>query len=190
VIRLPAWLLTAFAGAVLVIAPVPAEPAWAYAVAGIGLAVVIGSAARQWATARQAPDRRRDGAQRRGAAPAVRRTIARVGRWGDAGTVVAAAAIAQCALSRLGAAALAGEGLLLLGYLLLLEMPSGPLGTSAHWWLRHRWLPMLAGVASTGLVLVALAVTPPAAAWIVLAGVACAVAAYLVAIRVPPATGS
>lgn len=187
--RLPAWLLTALAGAVLVLVPVPAEPTWAYAVAGIGLAAVLGSAASQWATARRTRDGGRDGTQRRGAATAVRRTMARVGRWGDAGTVVAAAAIAQCALSRLGAAALAGEGLLLLGYLLLLEMPSGPLGSSAHWWLRQRWVPMLAGVASTGLVLAALAVTPPAAAWIVLAGLACAVAAYLAAIRVPPVDG-
>jgi hypothetical protein len=189
-IRLPAWLVTALAGAALVLLPTLAEPTWAYAVAGIGLAGVVGTAASQRARAGQARDRRRDGTQRRGAAPAVRRTIASVGRGGDAGTVVAAAAIAQCTLSRLDAAALAGEGLLLLGYLLLLEMPSGPLSTPAYRWLRYRWYPMLAGVASTGLVLAALAVTPPAALWVVLAGLACAVAAYLAAIHIPPGTRS
>jgi hypothetical protein len=98
-----------------------------------------------------------------------------------AGTVAAIAVIAECAVSRLGTAAMAAEGLLLLGFLLLLGRPAGLAGGAARAWLRLRMPAALAAVAATGIVLAALAAAPGSSPWLALAGLAAAAAAYLVA---------
>jgi hypothetical protein len=102
-------------------------------------------------------------------------------RWAAAGMAAAAAAIAQCAVSSLNDAALAGEGLLLLAYLLLLDVPEGLQTAAARKWLRLRTPAALAGLAVVVVVLAALAVTPSASAWIAIAGLAAAAIAYLTA---------
>jgi hypothetical protein len=98
-----------------------------------------------------------------------------------AGTVAAVAVIVECAASRLGTAALAGEGLLLLGFLLLLGRPAGLAGGTARTWLRLRLPAVLGAVAATGIVLAALAAVPGSSPWLALSGLAAAAAAYLVA---------
>jgi hypothetical protein len=98
-----------------------------------------------------------------------------------AGTVVAVAVIIECAASRLDTVAMAGEGLLLLGFLLLLGRPAGLAGGTTRAWLRLRLPAVLAGVAATGIVLAALAAVPGSSPWLALGGLAAAAAAYLVA---------
>ena len=98
-----------------------------------------------------------------------------------AGTVVAVAVIIECAVSRLDTAAMAAEGLLLLGFLLLLGRPAGLAGGTTRAWLRLRLPAVLAGVAATGIVLAALAAVPGSSPWLALGGLAAAAAAYLVA---------
>jgi hypothetical protein len=98
-----------------------------------------------------------------------------------AGTVAAVAVIVECAASRLNTAAMAGEGLLLLGFLLLLGRPAGLAGGTARAWLRLRLPAMLGAMAATGIVLAALAAVPGSSPWLALGGLAAAVAAYLVA---------
>jgi hypothetical protein len=205
----------ALAGVFLAVIPMLAEPSWAYglgvagAVAALAAAVSLGTAPSRWAAlARNALSAQRNGpaqravpgrhpaalarnalsAQRNG--PAQRavpgRHPAGLGRWTGPGTLVAAVAIVECAVSRLGATPLTGEGLLLLGYLLLLDGPAGDARTgrpagAARRWLRSRTPAVLAGVAASGLVLAALAAAPSASPWIVLGGLAAAVAAYLIA---------
>lgn len=157
-------------GLLLVAVPVPAEPVWAYliGVAGVAAALTAPAAAlTRWAVTARWP----------GLShwfPAA--------HWAGPGTLTAAAAIAECAVSRLNAAALAAEGLLLLGYLLLLDAPAGARWTATGQWLQSRLRAVLAGVATTGLVLAGLAAAPSVASWILLAGLAAAMAAYLVAI--------
>jgi hypothetical protein len=98
-----------------------------------------------------------------------------------AGTVVAVAVIIECAASRLDSAAMAGEGLLLLGFLVLLGRPAGLAGGTTRAWLRLRLPTVLAAVAATGIVLAALAAVPGSSPWLALGGLAAAVVAYLVA---------
>ena len=98
-----------------------------------------------------------------------------------AGTIVAVAVIIECAASRLDTAAMAGEGLLLLGFLVLLGRPAGLAGGTTRAWLRLRLPTALAAVAATGIVLAALAAVPGSSPWLALGGLAAAVAAYLVA---------
>ena len=98
-----------------------------------------------------------------------------------AGTVVAVAVIIECAASRLDTVAMAGEGLLLLGFLLLLGRPAGLAGGTTRAWLRLRLPAVLGAVAATGIVLAALAAVPGSSPWLALGGLAAAVAAYLVA---------
>jgi hypothetical protein len=98
-----------------------------------------------------------------------------------AGTVVAVAVIVECAASRLDSAAMAGEGLLLLGFLVLLGRPAGLAGGTTRAWLRLRLPTVLAAVAATGIVLAALAAVPGSSPWLALGGLAAAVVAYLVA---------
>jgi hypothetical protein len=98
-----------------------------------------------------------------------------------AGTLAAVAVIIECAASRLDTAALAGEGLLLLGFLLLLGRPAGLAGGTVVTWLRLRLPAVLGAVAATGIVLAALAAVPGSSPWLALGGLAAAVAAYLVA---------
>lgn len=98
-----------------------------------------------------------------------------------AGTVVAVAVVVECAASRLDTAAMAGEGLLLLGFLLLLGRPAGLAGDTARAWLRLRLPAVLGAVAAAGIVLAALAAVPGSSPWLALGGLVAAVAAYVVA---------
>lgn len=111
---------------------------------------------------------------------------ARCGRWASAGTLAATVAVTQCALWRPDTAGLAIEGLLVLGYLILLDGPAGAGRTVAMSWLRGQARFCLAGLAAGGAVLAALAVPSQTSVWIVLAGLCAAVAAYLVAIPRSP----
>jgi hypothetical protein len=166
------------AGLALVAGPVAAEPVWAYAIGAVGVvAAVTGPVVGliRWRVTVRWPKLSRW-------FPAA--------QWAGPGTVTAAAAIAECAVSRLNAAALAGEGLLLLGYLLLLDAPTGVRWTAAARWLRSRVRTVAAGVVATGLVLAGLAATPSSVApWVLLAGLAAAMAAYLAAIPRRPDDG-
>jgi hypothetical protein len=160
----------ALAGLLLVAVPVPAEPVWAYVIGAAGLAATltapVTALARRWVTAWR---------------PALGRWFPPA-RWRGPGTLTATAAIAECAVSGLNAAALAAEGLLLLGYLLLLDAPTRARWTATAQWLRSRLRVALAGVMATGLVLAGLAAAPSVASWILLAGLAAAIVAYLAAV--------
>lgn len=197
---------TALAGVLLVLIPVAANPRGVYAVAAIGLACALvtawprrgATAARRVsaairARARIAPaDRGPDhtsrgldqagrGLDQAGRGPAPTGTEADEGVRAAAGTLVAIAVIIECALSRLDTAAMAAEGLLLLGFLLLLDRPAGLAGSTGRTWLRLRLPALLGGVAATGIVLAALAAVPGSSPWLALGGLAAAAAAYLVA---------
>ncbi len=204
---------TALAGVVLVLVPVAAEPAWAYpvAVAGLICALItlwpqhglnaarrVRAAIRRWRTARHgdAAAGPRAAAAGGAAGPAIgpagqdvpggtREAVSGVREV--AGTAAAVAAIAGCAASRLDTAAMAGEGLLLLVFVLLLGRPAGLAGGAVRTWLRLRAPAVLAAVAVTGIVLAALATVPGASPWLALGGLVAAVAAYVVA---PPRSRS
>lgn len=103
-------------------------------------------------------------------------------RWAHAGTVAAAAAVAQCVAGSLPAAALAAEGLLIVCYLILLDAPPRLSGPGARRWAAGQVPGVLAGCAVAGVVLAALAVPGAASPWIALAGLAAAAAAYLFAV--------
>ena len=202
--------VSALAAVALVAVPVAADPRAVYPVAVIGLvcALVIGwpqrgaAAGRRVAAAIRArawiPARAEIGPARRGPAPASTgpASTGAAAEGGDprpagpdaaekvraaAGTVVAVAVIIECAASRLDTAAMAGEGLLLLGFLLLLGRPAGLAGGTTRAWLRLRWPAVLGAVAATGIVLAALVAVPGSSPWLALGGLAAAVAAYLVA---------
>lgn len=99
-------------------------------------------------------------------------------RWGP--TLAVTAAIVSAALSQAGIAVLAAEGLLILGYLLVVDAPPG-LSRPGRW-LRGQ-LPLLAaGLIAAGAVLAAFAVHQASTAWLTVAGLAAAVAAYLIAL--------
>jgi len=200
--------ITALAGVVLVVVPVAADPRGLYSVAVVGLlcALVTGWPQRGAAVARHlaATVRARAGIPARAqiapgrspaaASPDTATAVAAKGREPGppgpdaaervrtaAGTVVAIAVIILCAASRLDTAAMAGEGLLLLGFLLLLGRPAGLAGGTARAWLRLRLPAVLGAVAATGIVLAALAAVPGSSPWLALGGLAAAAAAYVVA---------
>jgi hypothetical protein len=103
------------------------------------------------------------------------------GWWGTGGLAAVAAVIAAAA-GRLGAATLAAEGLLILGYLLLLDAPQNPQPRVLPRWLRRQAPPAACGALATVAALVLLTVPVPASAWLVVAGVAAAVAAAALAL--------
>jgi len=108
-------------------------------------------------------------------------------RWRIVGTLAAATAVTEAALTRPDLAALAWEGLLILGYLLLVDAPRRMPGTvTAHWLWRQ--LPLAVwGVFTAAIVLVVLAVRVPVSAWLLVAGAGAAVAAVVIALpRRPP----
>ncbi|HTT00174.1 MAG TPA: hypothetical protein VMI33_26535 [Streptosporangiaceae bacterium] len=109
-----------------------------------------------------------------------------VSRQVPAGTLATGIAVIQCAAWPPGTLGLAAEGLLILGYVLLLDGPV-PIGSAtAGRWLRGQVPAGAAGLVGTGAVLAALAAPPAASPWLVLAGLAAAVAAYLIAVpRLP-----
>jgi len=138
--------------------PLAWAPAGAYAVAVAGALVVLGAAVADW---------------RSGPALAV------------------TAAIAVSALSRAGTAVLAAEGLFILCYLIAADAPPGlnpgvpgaGTGPSAPGrWLRHQVRLGVAGLIGSGAVLAALALHQASTAWLAVAGLAAAVAAYLIAL--------
>jgi len=103
------------------------------------------------------------------------------------GTLAAATAVTEAAITRPDLAALAWEGLLILGYLLLVDAPRRMPGTvTAHWLWRQ--LPLAVwGVFTAAIVLAALAVRVPVSAWLLVAGAGAAVAAVVIALpRRPP----
>jgi hypothetical protein len=129
----------------------------------------------------------------------------RTGLWTWPGTLTASVAVLECVIWPPGTAALAVEGLLILGFLVLLDGPehawafrrsagsgrataSGLAAPSsgraapaaAGLWLRGQARYGIAGLAAAGVVLVALAVPSVVSPWVVLAGLAAAAAAYLV----------
>lgn len=98
-------------------------------------------------------------------------------RWRPGPSLAVAAAIVSCAFSAAGVAALAAEGLLILGYLLAADAPAGLVAPGR--WLRRQVPLLVAGLITAGTALAAFAIRPPASAWLVLTGLAAAVTAYL-----------
>ncbi|MGH3192358.1 MAG: hypothetical protein ACRDPY_19705 [Streptosporangiaceae bacterium] len=102
-------------------------------------------------------------------------------RWRPAPALAVTAAIATAAFSRAGTAALAAEGLFILGYLLLADAPQ----VHPARWLKSKLRLCVAGVIASGAVLAALALHPASSPWLAVAGLAAAVAAYLTALPSP-----
>jgi hypothetical protein len=94
--------------------------------------------------------------------------------------VAVAAAVASCAYSRAGTAVLAAEGLFILAYLVAADAPAG-LIRPGRWFRLQAW-PALAGLIAAGAVLAALTWHRADSAWLTVAGLAAAVAAYLIAL--------
>jgi hypothetical protein len=108
-------------------------------------------------------------------------------RWRMVGTLAAATAVTESALTRPDLTVLAWEGLLILGYLLLVDAPRAMPGTvTAHWLWRQ--LPLAVwGVFTAAIVLIVLAVHVPVSAWLLVAGAGAAVVAVVIALpRRPP----
>ena len=101
-------------------------------------------------------------------------------RWEPGPGLAVSAAIVSCAFSRGGVAVRAAEGLLILCYLLAAAAPPGL--ADAGRWVRSQAALLVAGLIASGAVLATCAVHPPASAWLALAGLAAAVAAYLIAL--------
>jgi len=112
--------------------------------------------------------------------------VSLTGRWPPAGTLAATAAIAQCVIAQPATALIAADGLLILGYLLLADAPRHTRSPATRRWLGAQLPGIMAAIPVTGAVLAA--ITRPAApsAWIALAGIAAAAAAYLIAIPRQP----
>lgn len=104
-------------------------------------------------------------------------------RWRPGPALAVAAAVISCAVCTAGAVVLAAEGLFILAYLLAADAPSG-LGRPGPW-LRHQTSLLVAGLIAGGAVLAMDAVHLAASAWITVAGLGAAVAAYLIALQAP-----
>jgi hypothetical protein len=103
-------------------------------------------------------------------------------RWRRGPALAVTAAIISCAASAAGIAVLAAEGLFILGYLLVAGLPAG-LPRPGRW-LRGQLPLLVAGLIAAGAVLAAFAVQQASTAWLTVAGLAAAVAAYLIALPV------
>ena len=130
--------------------PLAWAPAWAFVAAGAGAVAVLGAAFTR--------------GERRLGWPAI----------------AVAAAVATCAASRAGTAALAAEGLFILAYLLAAGAPARL--TQPGRWLRLQAFPVIGGLIGTGAVLAALTLHRTDSAWLTVVGLAAAVAAYLIAL--------
>lgn len=119
-----------------------------------------------------------------GAALVAASVVAPFRRWRGTGTLAAITAVAACAFARLPVTVLAAEGLLILGYLLVLDGPHGvPLSAAAlRRWLRQQAVTACWAAVTSAAVLVTLAVRVPASAGLVVAGTAAAVAAAIIAL--------
>jgi hypothetical protein len=166
--------VSAALGLLTVAWPLAWAPAWAYPVAVGGAAAVLAGALAGW----------EHGPALAGAlagwehGPALAGALAGWRRHGPA--LAVAAAIAAAAFSRAGTPVLAAEGLFILAYLITADAPPG-LSRPADW-LRHQVRLGVAGLIASGAVLAALALHRPNAAWLALAGLSAAVAAYLIAL--------
>jgi len=103
-------------------------------------------------------------------------------RWRAVGTLAAVAAVVESAIGRPALTVLAGQGLLILGYLLLVDAPGAMPGATAARWLRLQLPAAIWGTLTAAAVLVVLAVPVPVSAWLVVAGVGAAVAATAIAL--------
>ena len=103
-------------------------------------------------------------------------------RWRAVGTLAAVAAVVESALGRPALAVLAGQGLLILGYLLLVDAPGVMPRATAARWLRLQLPAAFWGTLTAAAVLVVLAVPVPVSAWLVVAGAGAAVAATAIAL--------
>jgi hypothetical protein len=103
-------------------------------------------------------------------------------RWPGFATLAAVAAVASSALGRPGITALAAEGLLILGYLLLTDAPAAMRGRVAARWLRLQAPAVLWAALASAAVLVVLGVSVPVSPWLVVAGAGAAVAATVIAL--------
>lgn len=105
-------------------------------------------------------------------------------RWRRGPALAVTAAILVSACSTAGIGVLAVQGMLILGYLLLAGAPTS-LPRPGRWF--RAQLPLLvAGLVAGGAVLAAFALPESGSAWITLAGLATAVAAYLIALPARP----
>jgi len=145
--------VTVALGLLTVAWPLAWAPGWAYVVAVAGATAVLGAALAGW---RHGP------------------------------VLAVAAAIASSAFSRAGTAVLAAEGLFILGYLIAAHAPPGRSGglpgARPARWLRQQARLVVAGLVGSGAVLAALALHQASGAWLTVAGLAAAVAAYLIAL--------
>jgi hypothetical protein len=103
-------------------------------------------------------------------------------RWRAVGTLAAVAAVVESALGRPALAVLAGQGLLILGYLLLVDAPGVMPGGTAARWLWRQFPAAFWGTLTAAAVLVVLAVPVPVSAWLLVAGAGAAVAATIIAL--------
>jgi hypothetical protein len=103
-------------------------------------------------------------------------------RWRTVGTLAAATAVTESAITRPDLAVLAWEGLLILGYLLLVDAPRAMPGAVTARWL-WRQLPLAVwGVFTAAVVLVVLAIPVPVSAWLLVAGAIAGVAGVVIAL--------
>ncbi len=104
-------------------------------------------------------------------------------RWSGVGTLAATAAIALCVLARPATVLIAADGLLVLGYLLLVDAPRHVQPPSAaRQWLRAQVPISVAALLVCGVTLAAVTLPAAPSAWIAFTGVAAAVIAYLFAV--------
>ena len=103
-------------------------------------------------------------------------------RWRVVGTLAAGAAVLEAALGQPGLAVLAGEGLLILGDLLLVDAPRAMTAAVTARLLRLQWPAAAWGTLTAAAVLVVLAVPVPVSAWLLVAGAGAAVAATAIAL--------
>jgi len=103
-------------------------------------------------------------------------------RWRAVGTLAAGAAVAEAALGHPGLVVLAGEGLLILGYLLLVDAPYPMTGRVTARWLWRQLPAAVWGMLVAATVLVVLAVPVPVSVWLLVAGAGAAVAATVIAL--------
>jgi hypothetical protein len=101
-------------------------------------------------------------------------------RWRPGPGLAVTAAIISAASADPPIAVLAAEGVFILGYLLLTEVPAG-LPRPGRW-LRSQLPLLVAGLIAGGAVLAAFTVHQASSAWLTLAGLGAAVAAYLLAL--------
>jgi hypothetical protein len=102
--------------------------------------------------------------------------------WRWPGTLAAVAAVAESTVAEPGFAVLAVEGLLILGYLLLIDAPGAMSARAAARWLRLQARAAAWGVAAPAAVLAVLVVPVPVSAWLLVAGAGAAVAATVIAL--------